>query len=142
MFTELLSITTFEDQFGNKEISHFRQLYVEVERDSPPKIIVVIEDEIIRPSGYKSYDRWSMEATNNHQVPVVNAQGVQKTQLVNLPGPNGTTSQVEQARTIGEFDMWKQLVFENNVVSLNQAFAAGIYRQKGLAQQPLVFMEP
>ena len=153
-FEELLDVVTFEDELGYREKTLFREMHVEVKRQVPPFIELVLEDVLAWPDGrQRIVSRWTMRADNTTRIPIVDALGQPKTEqvIIGYSQPEGAEGEpapepvpVYQAipRYIGEFDLWKRLIFLGEAGPLNQIFRMGIFRKKGLLTTPLAFIEP
>jgi hypothetical protein len=130
---ELLSIETYSDSAGNKVVTRLDKLHINA-KDG--QVIVICEDVQTGPAGNKSTS-FTMIADNTTDVPVVRALADGSYEPVMI----GEGEEAVQ-KHIGEFDMWKVLVFENNFVSLNDAIGQAILRRKGLINTPLAFVDP
>lgn len=135
---------------GNQIKCILRKMWMECTPDpakpeSLSKQIVVQFDEVHDGADGSFTIPLTMIADNTTNVPVFKqlADGTLEPVLIESGVAEGESGYFEPyQKNIGEFDMWKVLVFENNFVSLNNAFTQGVMRKKGLTTEPLAFIDP
>lgn len=133
---ELLIIETYNDTTNSVKVA-FRKLYVNFTDSKNPQIVVIFDEIHSGAAGFYTIP-FTMIADNTTSVPVFRqlADGTIEPVMVEEEGKE------PYQQTIGEFDMWRKLVFENNAISLNAAFEQGVRRRKGLNNDPLAFIFP
>lgn len=141
---ELLNIETYNDTQNKVEVI-FRKLHVDYPAVGEP-FICVICDEIHSGAAGNYVAPFTMYATNDIRVPVYKMTNGQPEPVMVVPTPTlkpgDAGYEPEYQETIGEFDLWRQLLFDNNLISINTAIKKGIQKKKGLISEPLAFIRP
>jgi hypothetical protein len=144
---ELLAIETYNDGI-NFVNTVFRKLHVNFPvpgSSGKPEILAIYEDQHTGKAGNYSKPFTILTSNEIDKVPVfrVTADGLEPVMIEPTPdlteGEEGYVPPYQ--KTIGGFDVWKELVFKNAYMPLNVALADVVKRQKGLTTQPMYYVE-
>lgn len=144
--TELLKIEVYNDGVNTVSVA-FRDLAVKVPKEGEPYIMIIFDQYHAGPAGNFTVP-CTLFAKNDTKVPVfqVDAVSGEIVPVMIEPTPGLVEGdegyQAPYQETIGEFDMWKVMLFENKMVTINEAITQGVKRKKGLITDPLVFVRP